>query len=180
MSLSYLPGLLTAILYGFVAEKYGRRIVLLLAITGILLMLLWIIVICPYPRKVQCWRADKSQGHLDTFFPVRLIWISSIFLFIGGGQRVFCSMIYAIISDSHGPSTRYGIPLESLKIALTELQDKVSLPVSCRSPRLSSDYTAYRRRSYEQKSLYSFLDIYINLFGFSTHRVLHERTWLQC
>lgn len=53
MSLTSIPGLLTAIFYGFVAESYGRRKVLLLAITGVLLTLLWIVAVCSYPEKVQ-------------------------------------------------------------------------------------------------------------------------------
>lgn len=86
------PGLLLAIYYGSVAGKYGRKPVLLLFSTGMLLSLAWIMLVC--------W--------LDGRVPVRLIWLSSLFIFIGGGHRVAKAMLFTIVSDTVDASHRYG------------------------------------------------------------------------
>ncbi|KAL9042129.1 MAG: hypothetical protein Q9180_000820 [Flavoplaca navasiana] len=91
--LDAIPGLLLAIYYGSVAGKYGRKPVLLLFSTGMLLSLGWIVLIC--------W--------LDGRVPIRLIWLSSLFICIGGGQRVAKAMLFTIVSDAVDAShrTRY-------------------------------------------------------------------------
>lgn len=33
------------------------------------------------------------------FFPTQVVWFSSIFLFLGGGTRVFKSMVFTLVSD---------------------------------------------------------------------------------
>ncbi|KAI4288177.1 MAG: hypothetical protein L6R35_002564 [Caloplaca aegaea] len=94
------PGLLLAIYYGSVAGKYGRKPVLLLFSTGMLLSLAWIMLVC--------W--------LDGRVPVRLIWLSSLFIFIGGGHRVAKAMLFTIVSDTVDAShrTRYMSFLSSI------------------------------------------------------------------
>ncbi|CAL8579051.1 hypothetical protein XPA_004814 [Xanthoria parietina] len=91
--LDAVPGLFLAIYYGSVAGKYGRKLVLLLFSTGMLLSLIWIVLIC--------W--------LDGRVPIRLVWLSSLFIFIGGGQRVAKAMVFTIVSDAVEAShrTRY-------------------------------------------------------------------------
>ncbi|KAI4256948.1 MAG: hypothetical protein L6R42_005936 [Xanthoria sp. 1 TBL-2021] len=84
------PGLFLAIYYGSVAGKYGRKPVLLLFSTGMLLSLGWIVLIC--------W--------LDGRVPIRLVWLSSLFTFIGGGQRVAKAMLFTIVSDAVDTSHR--------------------------------------------------------------------------
>ncbi|KAL8690226.1 MAG: hypothetical protein Q9218_004277 [Villophora microphyllina] len=95
-----IPGLLLAIYYGSIARKYGRKPVLLLFSTGMLLSLGWIVLIC--------W--------LDGRVPVRLIWLSSLFIVIGGGQRVAKAMLFTIVSDAADAShrTRYMSFLSSI------------------------------------------------------------------
>ncbi|KAL8684510.1 MAG: hypothetical protein Q9224_006305, partial [Gallowayella concinna] len=85
--------LLLAIYYGSFASKYGRRPVLLLFSTGMLLSLAWIVLIC--------W--------LDGRVPIRLVWLASSFTLIGGGQRVAKAMLFTIVSDAVDAShrTRY-------------------------------------------------------------------------
>ncbi|KAL8659578.1 MAG: hypothetical protein Q9226_000359 [Calogaya cf. arnoldii] len=87
------PSLFLAIYYGSVAGKYGRKPVLLLFSTGMLLSLGWIVLIC--------W--------LDGRVPIRLLWLSSLFIFIGGGHRVAKAMLFTIVSDAVDAShrTRY-------------------------------------------------------------------------
>lgn len=58
-----------------------------------LLSLLWIVLIC--------W--------LDGRVPIRLIWLSSLFIFIGGGQRVAKAMLFTIVSDAVEASDRYSL-----------------------------------------------------------------------
>ncbi|KAL8911452.1 MAG: hypothetical protein Q9171_003385 [Xanthocarpia ochracea] len=91
--LDAVPGVLLAIYYGSVAGKHGRKPVLLLFSTGTLLSLGWIVLIC--------W--------LDGRVPIRLIWLSSLFVFIGGGHKVAKAMLFTIVSDAVDAShrTRY-------------------------------------------------------------------------
>ncbi|KAL8959416.1 MAG: hypothetical protein Q9193_003720 [Seirophora villosa] len=94
------PGLLLAIYYGSIAGKYGRKPVLLLFSTGMLLSLAWTVLVC--------WLAGRV--------PVRLIWLSSLFILIGGGQRVAKAMLFTIVSDTVEAShrTRYMSFLSSI------------------------------------------------------------------
>ena len=76
------PGLLTAVYYGRLAERKGRRHVLLLSTCGMILMFAWIVAVCETEAKVE------------------LAWLSSIFLLVGGGLRVFNAMCFAAVSDA--------------------------------------------------------------------------------
>lgn len=53
---------MTAVLYASVAEKYGRRAVLILYITGSLLLLMWMVVVCQFPPKVDRMRAKDHEA----------------------------------------------------------------------------------------------------------------------
>ena len=61
-----LPGLLTALFYGRLADRIGRRPILVLSCLGLLCSLCWIVVVC-YANEV---------------LPVKLVWASSMFVFI--------------------------------------------------------------------------------------------------
>ena len=78
-------GVLLAIPYGQMADnpKYGRRFVARLSYCGILLGALW--------EALILWFAD--------LVPVRLLWCSPIFMFIGGGNGVLLSMIFVMVTD---------------------------------------------------------------------------------
>jgi len=65
-SFDALPGLLTALIYGRLADRIGRRIVLFLSCVGLLCSLIWIVVVC-YANEV---------------LPVKLVWASGIFVLI--------------------------------------------------------------------------------------------------
>ena len=95
-------GVISAIYYGGVADRLGRRLVLILFCIGTLLSLVWIVLVC----------------YLNKVLPTQLVWISSIFLLVGGGQRVAKSMLFTIIADSVDQSSRYaGLRLPSLQYA---------------------------------------------------------------
>ena len=72
-------------------DRLGRRVVLALVCAGTLCSLLWILFVC----------------YADTSLPVKLVWLSSIFLCIGGSQRVAKGMNFTIVADSVDKSHRY-------------------------------------------------------------------------
>ncbi|KAI1851664.1 hypothetical protein JX266_003126 [Neoarthrinium moseri] len=78
-----IPGLLVALPFGVLADRYGRRPVLALSLIGIFIQDLL--------AKLVCWRHD--------IFPPRLIWLSSAARLIGGGDIVASSMIYLTVAD---------------------------------------------------------------------------------
>lgn len=44
--------------------------------------------------------------YADETLPAKLVWASSIFIFMGGGRRVFKSIIFTILADTVDPSRR--------------------------------------------------------------------------
>ncbi|KAL8327941.1 hypothetical protein RB597_003989 [Gaeumannomyces tritici] len=83
-------GLVIAVYYGSLADRSGRRIVLALSAVGYTLMLGWVVVIRSLPN----------------IYPVSLVWMSSLLFFIGGGQRIFNSIVFTLISNSLDESKR--------------------------------------------------------------------------
>ncbi|KJZ71934.1 hypothetical protein HIM_08690 [Hirsutella minnesotensis 3608] len=78
-----IPGLVTAIPYGLLADKYGRKAILCLSITGMILAQITDIVIYTRPDV----------------FALRLIWLGSLWTFLGGGPFVYSAMIYTMAND---------------------------------------------------------------------------------
>ncbi|KAB5551178.1 putative MFS transporter [Coniochaeta sp. 2T2.1] len=78
-----IPGLLTAVPYGFLADRRGREMVLGLSLVGITLTSACYILICALPGV----------------FPPRVTWLSSVFTFIGGGPAVTNAMLFTIAGD---------------------------------------------------------------------------------
>ncbi|OAA45873.1 Major facilitator superfamily domain, general substrate transporter [Beauveria brongniartii RCEF 3172] len=90
LTFDLIPGLLTAIMYGLAAKKYGRQFILALAVLGATLAATFVLVVCSFPAV----------------FSPRLVWLSSTFTFIGGGVPVFNAMIFALLSDAVHESKR--------------------------------------------------------------------------
>ncbi|ROW03160.1 hypothetical protein VPNG_08123 [Cytospora leucostoma] len=88
---SYLPvaflGILTAILWGAIADRYGRKMVLWFSVSGMVLFQVG-------------WLTSSLGGDM------RYHWIAYIFLLLGGGQSVAQAMVFAIICDVTPKSKR--------------------------------------------------------------------------
>ncbi|KAF2807397.1 MFS general substrate transporter [Mytilinidion resinicola] len=83
-----IPGILLAVPYGALADKYGRKWILVLGFLGLELSMLWIMLIC----------------YLD--LQLKLTWFSSIFLMIGGGSTVAIATVFTMLSDVVPPERR--------------------------------------------------------------------------
>lgn len=85
-----LPGLFAAIPFGIIADRYGRRPIFILTILGAILQDIVSKIILSRP---------------DIFAP-RLIWLSSLATFVGGGDAVASSMIFLVVADVAPPDER--------------------------------------------------------------------------
>lgn len=82
VALEAVPGIITSGYYGKLADMRGKKRVALMAIVGEIVALGWIMGVC-YAN-----------------FPVKLVWLSSLFLLIGGGHRIFLAMMFSVISST--------------------------------------------------------------------------------
>ena len=86
-----LPGLFTAVYFGSLSDRFGRRPILSLFCVGTLCSYAWIVAVC----------------YAYTIFPPELIWASSFFIILGaGGQRVCKAIQFTIIADTFGQPRR--------------------------------------------------------------------------
>ncbi|EXL40639.1 hypothetical protein FOCG_16801 [Fusarium oxysporum f. sp. radicis-lycopersici 26381] len=75
--------ILTQFPYGIVADKYGRRLVLFLAMLGCCLSTAWLLLVLSFPNIFSIWA----------------ILGGSIFFLIGGGGQMAVAMVYTIVAD---------------------------------------------------------------------------------
>ncbi|KAI1119891.1 major facilitator superfamily domain-containing protein [Nemania abortiva] len=78
-----LPGALLSLHYGRLADRWGRKPILILGIAGVLLAYFWVLLTC------YCY---------DTFAPEHILF-SSVFLLLGGGYGVITAVLNSIIVD---------------------------------------------------------------------------------
>ncbi|KAB2571672.1 Solute carrier family 46 member 3, partial [Lasiodiplodia theobromae] len=78
-----IPGLFCTVLFGRLADLWGRKPILLLGMTGQILTYLWVILIC----------------YFHEVFPTRLVWASAIFQLMGGGHRNISALMNTVIVD---------------------------------------------------------------------------------
>ncbi|KAI1126628.1 major facilitator superfamily domain-containing protein [Nemania abortiva] len=76
-------GILCTVPYGLLAERIGRKRVLMLSGVGTLAAFSWTLAVC-------YWR----------FLPVRWVLLSGVFLFVGGGDPVFSSTMHVMVTDA--------------------------------------------------------------------------------
>ncbi|KAI7353679.1 MFS general substrate transporter [Hortaea werneckii] len=103
------PSLLLAVPFGWFADKYGRKPVLMLGLFSFLLKLLWIQLVTWF------WQA----------FDIRMTWLSALHALLGGGSPVASSLFFVVLSDivpqDHRAST-------FLRVGASELAAKVVVP----------------------------------------------------
>ncbi|KAJ6780047.1 hypothetical protein PWT90_01219 [Aphanocladium album] len=75
--------ILVQIPYGIIADKYGRRIVIFLALFGCMLKVLWTIVVLAFPTRLSIWA---------------ILWGNAAYI-IGGGGTMAGAMCYTLFSD---------------------------------------------------------------------------------
>jgi len=81
--LGALPPLLTAVPYGLLADRIGRRPIFVMAMGGLFLANGWSFLVMRFWRTLH----------------YRLLWLTPVFMLIGGGEVVGGMMFYAIGSD---------------------------------------------------------------------------------
>lgn len=78
-----IPSILLAVPFGILADRIGRRPVLLLSIAGGLLEDIFTKLICWFP----------------TVLPLRLVWLTPVLRVLGGGDGVAGSMLFTMVAD---------------------------------------------------------------------------------
>ncbi|MCJ1360355.1 MAG: hypothetical protein MMC33_010360 [Icmadophila ericetorum] len=111
-ALSCIPAIFLAIPYGYVGDRYGRKIPLILALFGILLSQIWV----------------QFVVYFNNTFDVRLIWAGNLFRLIGGGSAVSQNSIYAVVADVAPESKRGPIFFQVSAAAL--ISTVVGIPLS--------------------------------------------------
>ncbi|KAL4797203.1 MFS general substrate transporter [Aspergillus venezuelensis] len=81
--------LICTVPYGLLAERIGRKRVLVLSGAGVCAALLWVLAICFF-----------------RFASLRWVWLSGAFLFIGGGDAVTSSLVHIMVTDATPPAAR--------------------------------------------------------------------------
>ncbi|KAI1821498.1 MFS general substrate transporter [Xylaria intraflava] len=76
-------GVLCTVPYSLLADRIGRRRVLMLSGIGTVCSFAWVLAVCYF-----------------RFVPIRWIWLSGAFLFIGGGDPVLSSVAHVTITDT--------------------------------------------------------------------------------
>ncbi|MCJ1473273.1 hypothetical protein MMC13_001924 [Lambiella insularis] len=79
----HLPGLFLAIPFGMMADKYGRKWLLVVNVIQMQIRACWVYLILFFPN----------------FFPVKLIWFEAVFGIFGGGSMVATALLFVIVSD---------------------------------------------------------------------------------
>ncbi|KAG8415735.1 hypothetical protein J3459_011837 [Metarhizium acridum] len=81
--LDSIPGLLLTLPFGRLADRWGRKPVLMLCIAGQILAYVWLLIVCYF---------------YEVFSP-KSIWFGSLFLALGGGSRMLTAVLNSVIVD---------------------------------------------------------------------------------
>ena len=85
-----IPGILLALPYGTLADRWGRKPVLLLCALGLALSMTAVLMVC--------W--------LWWIFPLRFVWIAWCFTTVGGGASVLMATTFTMLTDLTNESNR--------------------------------------------------------------------------
>jgi MFS family permease len=101
---------MTALLWGYIADQVGRRLVLCIGTCGRLLAMLWIMTVGWLSlfliRIIDHSRLTIFKGFWNDVLPIELVLLAPLLKLAGGGSRVFSSIIFAIVSDITSVSQR--------------------------------------------------------------------------
>ena len=89
-TISCIPSVFTALPYGVIADKYGRKLVLVLSLVGIVLSVSW----------------AEAIAFFSHYIAIEWYWAGNVFLLIGGGASVARAMYFAILADIASEETR--------------------------------------------------------------------------
>ncbi|KAJ5493690.1 Major facilitator superfamily domain general substrate transporter [Penicillium fimorum] len=78
-----IPGLLLSLPYGVLSDHWGRKPIVYLSMLGILLGEIWVRIVCLWSSVI----------------PIRMVWLSSVFKIIGGGDQVLTAIAMVIMAE---------------------------------------------------------------------------------
>jgi len=90
VTIAQLPGFLLVFPYGVLADRIGRKKVLLLSVLGI--------VLCDTFKLLVTWQPN--------YFPLRAIWLAPLFRLLGGGDAVAATVVLAALADVYTEQDR--------------------------------------------------------------------------
>ncbi|RFU28514.1 hypothetical protein B7463_g7814, partial [Scytalidium lignicola] len=91
--LNSIPGLLMAMPYGLLADRIGRKKVFALSATGIILSGI----------------SGLTVMWFSNILPIHLVWVTPIFIFIGGGEATMSTVFFSIGSDISTEANRANV-----------------------------------------------------------------------
>ncbi|OKL56129.1 hypothetical protein UA08_08722 [Talaromyces atroroseus] len=83
-----LPSIALALPYGVLADKIGRKPVLIMALFSLVACELW--------TRIVCWFN----------LPIRTVWMAGLFQLLGGGEAMATSMLLTLVADVISPEQR--------------------------------------------------------------------------
>lgn len=81
-----------------------------LAVVGSLLAELWVRLVCTFMKYESPDPAELPlivPGAWSNVLPLRLIWVSSVWRIIGGGDQTMSSVLISIVADVFSEDERY-------------------------------------------------------------------------
>lgn len=99
LTFSCIPGILLAVPYGILADKYGRRPVLILSLLGNTFTLAFAMFVGKSMAQSDSHMANVVLGYYSDIINIRWFWAGNAFLLIGGGSPVSKAMFYAMLAD---------------------------------------------------------------------------------
>jgi hypothetical protein len=78
-----MPGMLLALPYGYLADRIGRRPVLMLCALGLAAAISSVLIVC----------------HFWQVFPLRMLWAAWLFTVVGGGASVIVATTFSMLTD---------------------------------------------------------------------------------
>lgn len=105
-------GLFLAIPFGVLADKYGRKWLMVLNVISMCLKASWTFVVCEskrYHLRLSLWKADACLriGAFPHAFPIRMVWLNGALGVLGGGTLITIILFVVVVTDITRESERY-------------------------------------------------------------------------